>query len=875
MNYDKGYNVYYNFTDKSEVPDIQQLSDFYKVAMPITSEYGPVNVLTYVEDLATLNNLYGTYKSNYVDYSLKIAEDIVSNGGKLIVYRIVDENNGYKAQRYFINKSGELSFTNYEFTNTTPTSSYQAGDNVFTEGAGDYDISGANSATMLSEITAAAEPGSIVTEGTYVDDNEFLFTVRSFYPSTYNPFSVRISPISNTDIEDIYNNNNLTRQDIKELFIKIEVVEIDSSRVYESYTGTLQTVVDSNGVDQKLSETINSSSDYIFINFYNESPLNLRSYVNKLNLDGSSIINEFDNEVEVEKTAYFTSEINGDITAMTSAEGSIPVNINTLFTSTDFTDKDTEISSKVPILNVDYSYKIDMTNALDNVVASTTALTVNISNPADILYVTDMSYSKFTDDRTNEITGFSSTLSKGSMFQVEVESEYVNVVNGNALVLTYTDTITNSSTVAGVMNNTTPVVTYAGKLVTGYKIRLEEVTFGDFILEKGYIDLGGTAVDYSTTIDVDLDTVETADMTITDIDLYQIKETLALLPTTTTVEDLWNSDFSYSFDNPIDVYDRYNTVKLLGEASTLNLINDNNIDYFILCDMVVKEGIYEHATDATKNLSGKDIWTELQSNLNAITTKRKDSLGFNFTRNFTNDDVEDVNTEFEINGELDPNSLIVLDTLDSNFITYYGGWGKETIYGGETIPKPLLGEQVGKIMNAVESNPAFIPAGIDNFGVNAASKTLTQKVPDTRWGLFDNLRVNIPVTIKGYGNYMWFKNTTYRKNSDLKEVNNMFALVYLIKSFYPTLIRYIHKPYTDTLTGTNYVSNMVNDLYVIIDSVIQAFAERPVISVVSTAADLDNGIIKLKTTMKFSKTIKYIDVEFVFEKSGEYYTNII
>lgn len=856
MNYNKGYNVYYRFTDQSVVPETAATTDFYKVALPITAERGPVNVITYIEDSATLKSLFGEYKDTFVDYSLKIAEDIIANGGRLLVYRVTDGSTGYKKQKYYVSNEGVLSFTNYDFDTAQATSAYVAGDSVFTEGAGDYDISETNTSESLTTKTTDKD-------ATFGDYNEFLFTIRSFYPMYYTPFQVRVSPLDSADVSDILEDVNLTKDEIKQIYIKVDVLEYGSTRIYESYVGTMENYIDLNGDNQFIVEKINNKSNYIFINEYNDAGSNLRSYLNKLNTGGELVTNDFDNLTYGIKDAYIIGDSGLDLGITTTMEGVQAENIEDTFLSVPTTEN-IIYKANVPFLNLDYT----KTSTFDTITFSNSSDATTVIATCDTSLLLDLvirfDYSKFNDLKDAEISNFISTLSKSDVsFTITTDTSYTDepFTGSTDLVFTFTGTYVSGTTTLSDYFADTPTVaiTYDGETVTSIGISsIEGTTFGDFTLTKEILDM--TVGTYSTTDT----TVITDSVDVTGSSLVQTVTLASNLFVPGDVSTIWDTNYKYAYGTTdIVVYDTDGIRTLLSQADMLNLFRDKNLDYFILSDMVIKGSAY--TTE----------WTALQENLNSLTIDRKDSLGINFTKNFSNDDVTEVYDEYQIDGTLDSGSDIVLDTVDSAFIAYYGGWGKDVVYGGKTIVKPLLGEYLGKIMGAVESNAAFIPAGIDNFGVNAVSKTLVQKVPDTRWNLFDKLRVNIPVTIKGYGNYMWFKNTTYRKNSDLKEVNNIFALIYMIKTFYPTLIKYIHKPYTDTLTGTNYVSNMVNELYTIIDGIIQAFAERPIISVVSTADDLDNGIIKLKLSIKFSKTIKYIDVEFVFERSGEYYANII
>lgn len=886
MNYDRGYNVYYNITDNTELPNVVNTGNFYKVAMPITTEEGPVNVLTYIEDLTTLNNIFGTYRSSYVDYSLKIAEDIVSNGGKLLVYRVSDSKNGYKAQSYFLSNTGDVSFNKYNFENTRATSSYQTGDNVFTEG-GDYDVVTESTSVVLSRLNKNAETGSKIDDinvTTYKAANEYLFTIRSFYPSTFTPYNIQISPLSAVEVEDIKSETSLTTNEIKEYFIKVNVYDETASNLYEQYIGSITKVVDDDGQDLSLVSLINANSNYIFVNSYNGEPVNLRSYLDKFNSTDTTITRLFDNTTYTTKEAFFTSDIDTTMDFTTSAINTEEENIDTVFkedpteTQTDPGTYDNAVAykSNIEVGVVTFKRKLDYTSGIKSITFTAAAASTEVTMTVDATKVTfgpEFNYSKFNTTKDTYIPGYTSTYPILNSIKING----VVAKSDKDLVIKWTgDANANLSDLFSGFDSAT-MMTYddVAFLDAAVTLNVSDYVFQEFTLIRDILDLTGD-ITIPVEDDVVLSTITdglTVDMDKLSSDIYKVDVITPTLPATSIVGTDYEKYYAYEYGNPITVYDKYDMVKLLADSSILNQFKNKNLDYYMLLDMVVKKATY--LKDGYIDLEGKYVWTDYQTNLNAVINTRKDSIGMNFTNNFDNDDVETVNNEYQTSGTLDQYSLITPTYADNYFIAYYGGWGTEILSDGEKIYKPLLGEYVGKIMSQVEDNPAFIPAGIDNYGVNVVNNTLLQNVDDTRWNLFDALRVNIPVNIKGFGKYMWFKNTSYRKNSDLKEINNIFALVYMIKSFYPVLIKYIHKPYTDTLTGTNYVANMINDLYVVIDNIIQAFAVRPVITLVSTADDLDQGIIKLKLSMKFSKTIKFIDVEFVFEKSGSYYTNIL
>lgn len=904
----RGPNVYYEFIDRSEAQEQTVPDDFYKCALPITSEKGLVNTVIESNDSGLTEAEFGEYKRNFIDYALYTGKQITNSGVSTLFTRIASGKEAYKVVDVYIDSENqEILRTFPTFKNVTPTNLYNKGEDVFDDDKEDYKVYEYDR-NMKPSLKYDEDNNLLDSDATdYSYKYDYLFSIQTFKPTNFNEFILRIDTINNSDKSDIRENSELSDEEIDNKFIKLNLYN-GNYVLLENFIGSIESgLVDLEGNDYYITERINQVSNFIYINGITTVVGNIStnifdsvdiSFSNNNITQYDHILNESGDQYKV-----FNPNFNyyGDVDNYLS---------DTVYRYNDFgvfDNESTVVSTFDEVSGYDYlgdkSYLVK-----EKCKSADIKRDVNLNiNSADI------PSSSYMDILLNEDEGVLDTGSDIILNSTSIENTFnivLSDVNDNNSIYnkaeTYTYTDNTDNTVDSFVDDVNIEGTSGSFSINdivqtvsfnNYSFNFSDSTFQNIdneVIENIKLELVNiikSKLDDSTIdiIDDSLNIVVNGELSLETSDVsgyeYQVslfdEETGALKSgITLTVEfkvqevskeivsDINDMDSHYTFylknfnnrslnanvDNysSEDLKDIYNT----GKASVF--FEDRNVNFFYLVDSVVKDD---------------SVWENHQSSLNSLIDKRSDSRLILYSKNFTNSDIVNVNETFENTGQLDTQNKIKVSDFDNFFTEIMGDWVKDRLDDGSRANVPLLGSMLGKWMNRIKENPETILAGVDSH--NRVDKKLNVYVNEEYWDLIDKLRVNIPVKLRDVGTYIFFNNTTHGKNSDLKVNTNVNVLVYLIKTYYPILIKHINKRYVDTETQTNYITRMINEMREVLDGVSNAFAEEPEITLDSTAEELNNGIIVLKHVIKFAGYIKAINVRFVFEKTGSFYVDVL
>lgn len=918
----RGPNVYYSFQDLTERSENVQVDDFFKALLPITSDSGMVNILQDINDEGDLKAEYGKYKSNYVDFSLQTAEEITKVGSNVLVSRISSGKEGYKIIDIYIDETNsELITTVPVFKNAQATSLYQKGEDVFSEGVDDYAVNyyDKDDKPDIYTINGITVPFGTVGATKF----KYLMSFQTFKPVNFEEFTVKIGKVNFDDKLTISENSYLNDTVITNKFIKVEIYDKNYTKV-ETFVGTIEAGhLDMNNNEYYIEEVVNKKSGYIYITGLTTETVDITTneleaissfddmyFTNNTTIEYDVLVKSSTPSVEIgkvfndvynNKKVLFADELSNkylgsdefvytDYTG-DSEDGYIDNTGSLTSYVNDGTDDYFVVKEKANNIEIksQSTYNVDSTTSAtftvtvdeDGVVTLDKAIgndTLNSVKTEFNAVLSDINYSDslidkvdyFSENDTIDITGSFVT---SAVTSLESESGSISV-NTVTRQITFTDvtfdltglvTEVSDVTIASIENqdeDTLKVIKTKELLdETATKIVVNgTIGYTVSVTDKVANLLSGTDVASSLTVEI----VGTEETLVNVVNVSGSSET----DSATIVTDL-NTYYNFNLRNTynlelnadIDPYYVEGLKEIYSNGGAKNILRSRELNFFFMLDAVLK--------DLT-------TWETYQSSLNAIVKERKDCIGVLFGKNFTLSDINTINEQFDIDGSIDVNGLTRFTDYGNEFVTMLGMYYEDTLESGKKVKVPSLGYFVGRWLLGLYTDKNFITAGEEST-LNRFDKTLSVSVDEEAWDVIDKLKINIPVKVKGVGTYMWFTNTTYNKNSDLKELNNIFTLVYLIRQYYPILIRYIHKRFIDRLTGTNYVVQMKNEMLNVLNepTVARAFAEEPVLKMISTDEELENGIIVWSHRVKFSKKMKAVEVKFIFEKSGSIYIDLL
>lgn len=909
----RGSNVYYSFLDLTERQNETQTKDFFKALLPITADRGLLNIIQDISSPAILKSEYGSYKTKYVDYSLQSAEDITSVGSNVLISRMSSGKEGYKTIDIYIDETNtDLMSTLPTFKNATATSQFQKGEDVFSEGIEDY---------KTYQYDKSDKPDIYTINGITVDpltENairfKYLMTLQTFKPVNFDEFIIKIKRLNNSDKLTISENSYVDQLILNNKFIKIEIYNNTYSLI-ETFIGSIEEgYTDINNNEYYIENVINKKSNYLYIQgltseTFDISTLNINTS-NDIYFTNNTIINYDLLVTDTDTNKAFNTLYNNKIIIPTYG-----LTNKCLIDNAVVYDNDNKIDNAGGDTPIDADTFVVKEKANDVIIQRQNTYTLKDTNAGDFNIKISTTTNEYDTIALNLTPNSTSTITHLNKVITEYGINCSNVYYKNTL-LNKVETITNEKSISfestdDILKNTIDNISYNSGSISINNI-INQVTFNNVEfdsndlnnsagtdLDNAYIEneefelvnlvktkqtttekltkfiVNGTA-QYTTDTDGNLIIdLNNSDLVI----MLQGDETEIInITNITNVADETNSNdvltslqnyYNFNLRNMYNIelnadIDSYNVDGLNDIYSTggaINILQSKELNFFFIVDAVVKD---------------YNIWKLYQANLNAIAKTRKDCIAVLFAKKFTLSEINTINNDFNINGTIDKNGYTRFADYGNEFSTMLGMYYDTVLDGGKKDTVPSIGYWVGRWLLGLYDDKNFIPAGLSN-SLNVYDKELNVSVDEEIWDVVDKLKINIPVKIKDSGNVMWFTNTTYNKNSDLREVNNMFTLIYLIRKYYPILIKYIHRRFIDNLTGVNYIVQMKNEMISVLNepSVVNAFAEQPVLDLISTEEELENGIIVWSHKIKFSKKIKAIEVKFIFEKSGSIYIDLL
>jgi hypothetical protein len=344
--------------------------------------------------------------------------------------------------------------------------------------------------------------------------------------------------------------------------------------------------------------------------------------------------------------------------------------------------------------------------------------------------------------------------------------------------------------------------------------------------------------------------------------------------TTNPLEILANRKFTFAVCGGFDGWDIYRNVRTFGDAFIFGKTTyvNNNIDNGGVFDIKVGtsdyysylQGITTFANPeavninvfATPGINWSDHSSLVEQAIDMTETDRADSIYIIASPN--------VDTAADVVGDMDTIGL------DSNYSATYWPWIQIRDTDNSTqIFIPPTGEVCRNIaLTDNVSYPWFAVAGYSRGLVNAvkAGKKLTL---DERDSLY-KMRINPIATFSDTGPIIWGNKTLQIKESALDRINVRRLLLRARKLISAVAVRLLFEQNDDEVR--NEFTRLVNPILDAIKKERGLYDFRVVVS--NDPEDLDANTLRGKIYIKPTRSLEFIDIEFVITPTGASFENI-